>query len=118
MAVLKDGAPGAAIADGDSIIFFDFRSDRARELTCTFSCDEFDSFERGPRKQVTDVGFTDDDVTIFNQEITFPKLLMRNTLGEWLPADAAPTLPEMTDMEKPEKMTGESLLIRKSEKEV
>ena len=82
--VMKDGAPTATINDGDSIIFFNFRSDRARELTRTFCCDDFDSFDRGPRKQVTYVCFTDYDVTIPGKEVAFPKLIMTNTLGEWL----------------------------------
>ena len=85
--VMKDGAPVATIGDGDSIIFFNFRPDRARELTRTFCCDDFDEFDRGPRKLVTYVCFTDYDVTIPNKEIAFPKLLMSNTLGEWLAAN-------------------------------
>ena len=85
--VMKDGAPVATVDDGDSIIFFNFRPDRARELTRAFCCDEFDSFDRGPRKQVTYVCFTDYDVTIPNKEVAFPKLVMANTLGEWLAAN-------------------------------
>ena len=82
--VMKDGAPVATIDDGDCIIFFNFRPDRARELTRAFCCDEFDGFDRGPRRQVTYVCFTDYDVTIPNKEVAFPKLTMANTLGEWL----------------------------------
>jgi len=85
--VMKDGAPVATIDDGDSIIFFNFRSDRARELTSAFCCDDFDGFDRGPRKQVTYVCFTDYDVTIPNKEVAFPKLIMANTLGQWLAAN-------------------------------
>ena len=85
--VMKDGAPVATIDDGDSIIFFNFRSDRARELTSVFCCDDFDGFDRGPRKQVTYVCFTDYDVTIPNKEVAFPKLIMANTLGQWLAAN-------------------------------
>ena len=85
--VMKDGAPVATIDDGDSIIFFNFRPDRARELTRVFCCDDFDGFDRGPRKQVTYVCFTDYDVTIPNKEVAFPKLVMTNTLGEWLAAN-------------------------------
>jgi len=85
--VMKDGAPVATIDDGDSIIFFNFRPDRARELTRTFCCDDFDSFDRGPRKQVTYVCFTDYDVTIPGKEVAFPKLVITNTLGEWLAAN-------------------------------
>ena len=82
--VMKDGAPVATIDDGDSIIFFNFRSDRARELTRAFCCDEFDDFDRGPRKRVTYVCFTDYDVEIPNKEVAFPKRVMANNLGEWL----------------------------------
>ena len=46
--------------------------------------DDFDDFDRGPRKQVTYVCFTDYDVTIPNKEVAFPKLVLSNTLGEWL----------------------------------
>ena len=82
--VVQDGAPVATIDDGDSIIFFNFRPDRAREITRAFCCDEFDSFDRGPRKQVTYVCFTDYDVTIPNKEVAFEKETLTNTFGEWL----------------------------------
>ena len=85
--VMKDGAPVATIDDGDSIIFFNFRPDRAREITRTFCCDDFDGFDRGPRKQVTYVCFTDYDVTIPNKSVAFDKLTIVNTLGEWLAAN-------------------------------
>ena len=82
--VMKDGAPVATIEDGDAIIFFNFRPDRAREITRAFCCDDFDDFDRGPRKQVTYVCFTDYDVTIPNKEIAFDKMAIVNTLGQWL----------------------------------
>ena len=85
--VMEDGAPVATIGDGDSIIFFNFRPDRAREITRTFCCDEFDGFDRGPRKQVTYVCFTDYDVTIPNKAVAFDKQTIVNTLGEWLAAN-------------------------------
>ena len=85
--VMEDGAPVATIGDGDSIIFFTYRPDRAREITRTFCCDEFDGFDRGPRKQVTYVCFTDYDVTIPNKAVAFDKQTIVNTLGEWLAAN-------------------------------
>ena len=85
--VMKDGAPVATIGDGDTIIFFNFRADRARELTRAFCSDDFDGFERGSRKQVSYVCFTDYDATIPNKEVAFPKISMANTLGEWLAAN-------------------------------
>lgn len=84
--VVKNGAPTATIQDGDSIIFFNFRPDRAREITRTFCCDEFDGFDRGPRKKVVYVCFTEYDVTIPNKEIAFEKVSITNTFGEFLAA--------------------------------
>ena len=85
--VMKDGAPVATIKDDDSIIFFNFRPDRAREITRTFCCDEFDGFDRGPRKKVVYVCFTEYDVTIPNKTIAFKKVSITNTFGEFLAAN-------------------------------
>ena len=80
----ENGAPVATINDGDSVIFFNFRPDRAREITRCFCCDDFDGFDRGPRKQVKYVCFTEYDVTIPNKEIAFKKVELTNTFGEFL----------------------------------
>ncbi|XCP83628.1 2,3-bisphosphoglycerate-independent phosphoglycerate mutase [Roseburia hominis] len=82
--VLKDGAPTAMIKDGDSIIFFNFRPDRAREITRTFCDDEFTGFERGQRVKTTYVCFTEYDVTIPNKSVAFVKTEITNTFGEFL----------------------------------
>ena len=85
--IMENGAPVATIDDGDSIIFFNFRPDRAREITHAFCSDEFDGFDRGPRTQVTYVCFTDYDETIPNKEVAFGKENIPNTFGEWLAAN-------------------------------
>ena len=82
----KDGHPAAVVKDGDSVIFFNFRPDRAREMTRVFCCDDFDGFDRGPRKQVKYVCFTEYDVTIPNKEIAFKKVELDNTFGQYLAA--------------------------------
>ena len=82
--IMKDGKPVATIQDGDSVVFFNFRPDRAREITHCFCDDEFDKFNRGPRKQVTYVCFSDYDPTIPNKLVAFKKILITNTFGEWL----------------------------------
>ncbi len=82
--VMKDGKPVTTVQDGDSVIFFNFRPDRARELSRTFCCDDFDGFDRGPRKKVTYVCFTDYDATIPNKTVAFPKVKVENTFGEYL----------------------------------
>jgi 2,3-bisphosphoglycerate-independent phosphoglycerate mutase len=85
--ILENGAPVAVIKDGDSIINFNFRPDRAREITRTFCVDDFDGFDRGKRKDVTYVCFTEYDVTIPNKEIAFKKVELTNTFGEYLAAN-------------------------------
>ena len=84
--IMKDGKPLSVIKDGDSIVFFNFRPDRAREITHCFCDDEFDKFDRGPRKKVTYVCFKDYDPEIPNKEIAFKKVDVTNTFGEWLAA--------------------------------
>lgn len=82
--VMKDGAPVATIKDNDSIIFFNFRPDRAREITRTFCDDSFNGFDRGGRVKTTYVCFTEYDVTIPNKQVAFVKEEITNTFGEFL----------------------------------
>ena len=57
--ITENGSPRAVVKDHDTIIFFNFRPDRAREITRTFCMDEFDGFDRGPRKDVKYICFTE-----------------------------------------------------------
>ncbi len=82
--ILKDGAPVGTVCDNDSVIFFNFRPDRARELTRAFCMDEFNGFERGERPQVLYVCFTEYDVTIPNKIVAFHKVSITETFGEFL----------------------------------
>ena len=84
--VQENGAPVATIKEGDSIIFFNFRPDRAREISHIFCDDEFDKFDRGPRLKVTYIAFTDYDPLILNKEVAFVKQEVNNTFGQWLSA--------------------------------
>jgi len=86
-AVEKDGMCVATIQDKDSIIFFNFRPDRAREITHCFCDDEFDKFERGKRPDVTYVCFTEYDPLILNKTVAFKKVEVTNTFGEYLAAN-------------------------------
>ncbi|MCR5546192.1 MAG: 2,3-bisphosphoglycerate-independent phosphoglycerate mutase [Lachnospiraceae bacterium] len=85
--IMENGAPVGLISDGDSVINFNFRPDRAREITRTFCMDDFDGFDRGDRKKVTYVCFTEYDVTIPNKEVAFKKVELKNTFGEFLAAN-------------------------------
>ena len=85
--VVKNGAPVATIQDNDSVIFFNFRPDRAREITRTFCCDDFEGFKRGDRIKTCYVCFTEYDETIPNKEVAFHKTAITNTFGEFLAAN-------------------------------
>ncbi len=86
----KNGDPVALVEEGDSIIFFNFRPDRAREITRAFSQEKFvapkgTAFERktGFLHPVY-VCFTVYDAAFEGVEIAFPKEELVNTLGEYL----------------------------------
>ena len=84
--VMRDGKPLATIQDGDSIIFYNFRPDRAREITRAFCDDEFTGFAREKKLDLTYVCFTEYDVTIPNKLVAFHKVELHNTFGEYLAA--------------------------------
>lgn len=85
--VTENGAPIGTIKDQDSVIFFNFRPDRARELTRAFCDDEFKGFERAKRLDLVYVCFTDYDETIQNKLVAFRKESITNTFGEFLAAN-------------------------------
>ena len=86
--VKEDGTPLATIKNNDSVIFYNFRPDRAREITRAFCDDEFNGFERkGGRIQTTYVCFSEYDVTIPNKTVAFHKVEITNTFGEFLAAN-------------------------------
>lgn len=82
----KDGHPVATIQDNDSVIFFNFRPDRAREITRAFCDPEFKGFEREKKLNLTYVCFTDYDETIPGKLVAFKKEEIKNTFGEYLAA--------------------------------
>lgn len=82
--IKKNGEPVATVKENDSVIFYNFRPDRAREITRTFCVDDFNGFDRGPRIKTTYVCFSEYDVTIPNKLIAFKKISVTNTFGEYL----------------------------------
>lgn len=82
--VEKNGRPVATVKDGDSVIFFNFRPDRARELTHAFCDDDFTGFAREKRLDLCFVCFTDYDPTIPHKLVAFQKEELNNTFGEFL----------------------------------
>ena len=81
--VNKSGEPVAKIEDGDSVIFFNFRPDRAREITRCLVDKEFDGFET-KKMNLYFVCMTPYDETMPNVEVAFRKEEIRNTFGEYI----------------------------------
>ena len=88
--IVENGKPVALVEEGDSVIFFNFRPDRAREITRAFSQEEFivpkgTAFARKTGFLHPEyVCFTVYDAEFKGVEIAFPKTNMKNTLGEYL----------------------------------
>ena len=81
--ITKNGKPVSVVKENDSVIFFNFRPDRAREMTRAFCDDKFTGFDR-PFIKTTFVCFKDYDETIPNKLIAFEKEHIVNTFGEYL----------------------------------
>ena len=75
----KDGM----ISDNDSVIFFNYRPDRAREITRAFVDPAFDGFKR-EFFPLTYVCNTEYDATMPNVLVAFPRISVKNGLGEYL----------------------------------
>lgn len=83
--IAKEGKPGGRIVDGDAVVFFNFRGDRAIEISRAFTEDKFDKFDRGPKPGVTYAGMMqyDGDTKMPARFLVEPPAIDR-TLGEYL----------------------------------
>ena len=79
----KNGEPVAKIEDGDSVIFFNFRPDRAREITRSIVDKNFDGFET-KKMDTYFVCMTPYDETMPNVEVAYKKEEIKNTFGEYI----------------------------------
>ena len=85
--VVKGGKPVALVEEGDSVIFFNFRPDRAREITRAFTEPDFAGFERKTGYLAPYyVCFTQYDATFSHVHVAFKPQSLKNTLGEYLAA--------------------------------
>ena len=76
---------GGRVQDGDTVIFMNFRPDRARQMTRIFCDDAFTGFgRRGGRKQVHYVCMAEYDATMPNCEVAYPPVELKNVLGQYL----------------------------------
>ena len=83
--VVIDGAgtPVGAVADNDSVVFFNFRADRARQLTRALSFDDFDGFERRVYPRVHSTTMTEYEAT-YGLPVVFPPTMLSANLAEVL----------------------------------
>ncbi|MEW6621912.1 MAG: 2,3-bisphosphoglycerate-independent phosphoglycerate mutase [Bacillota bacterium] len=85
--IYEDGKPVGVVQKGDSIIFFNFRGDRARQITRAFVDEKFEHFERpGGWLHPHYVCMTEYDETI-HAPVAFPPEKLENTLGDVLAAE-------------------------------
>jgi 2,3-bisphosphoglycerate-independent phosphoglycerate mutase len=95
---MENGKPVATIADGDSVIFFNFREDRARELTKSFVLPGFEKFKREKQLQLEFVTFTEYEKDL-PTDVAFPPEKIENGLGEILSRNKMKQL-RITETEK------------------
>jgi 2,3-bisphosphoglycerate-independent phosphoglycerate mutase len=83
--IVKDGKPLGPIQDGDAVIIFNFRGDRAIEMSRALEEDEFDKFDRSPRPKIAFAGMMqyDGDKQIPKRFLVDPPAISR-TVGEFL----------------------------------
>ncbi|GIM29485.1 2,3-bisphosphoglycerate-independent phosphoglycerate mutase [Clostridium polyendosporum] len=81
--ILENGQPTTTIKNGDSVIFFNFRPDRAREITRAINDKKFDGFER-ETLNLNFVSMTQYDKTIEGVEVAYKPQSITNTLGEYV----------------------------------
>ncbi|NRA25698.1 MAG: 2,3-bisphosphoglycerate-independent phosphoglycerate mutase [Opitutales bacterium] len=80
----ESGEPRATFSDGDSVVFFNFRGDRPREITAALITDDFDGFDRGEKLDLVYATMTDYQKGLC-PDIVFPKPpKMPNILGSFL----------------------------------
>jgi len=79
--VVESGGDGR-LRDGDSVIFFNFRTDRARELTRALAIEEFDGFERPSRLRLAYYACMTEYDETFGLPVAFPPTRLHNIFGE------------------------------------
>jgi len=81
--ILLDSSPQSRIENDDSVIFYNIRGDRAREITRALTENGFDEF---PVKKLNIhySTFTSYDATFDHVHVAYPPQELKNTLGEWV----------------------------------
>lgn len=82
--IVPPGAEPVRIEDGDSVVFMNFRADRAREITRAFTEADFDGFTRARVPKLAHFCTLTQYQANFNVEIAFPPIEVRNGFGEYI----------------------------------
>ena len=81
--IVENGKPVGTIQDGDSVLFFNFRADRAREITWAMTNDDFQGFDRGKKLDIFYATMTQYDAEL-DLPFAFSPQDLKNTLGQYL----------------------------------
>ena len=82
--IAEDGRPLGTIEDGDAVVFFNFRGDRAIEITRAFEEEDFAQFDRVRVPRVTYAGMLQYDGDLqLPKRFLVPPPAIANTMGEW-----------------------------------
>ena len=80
----EEDKPIATVDSNDSVIYYNFRPDRARELTKAFILDNFDGFETKDIQNLCFVTMTEYDESIKKANVAYKPQVLKNTLGEYI----------------------------------
>ena len=80
----ESGQPVGRVSDGDTVVFFNFRGDRPRELTKAFVLDDFDGFDRGEKLDLFYATMTEYQTGLPVEVILRKPPKMKNILGMYL----------------------------------
>lgn len=91
--IAENGVPVGTVQDGDAVVFFNFRGDRALEITAAFEDEDFSHFDRGVRPEVLYAGMMeyDGDLHVPTRYLVAPPSIDR-TVGEYLCASGVRSL--------------------------
>jgi 2,3-bisphosphoglycerate-independent phosphoglycerate mutase len=91
--IVENDKPIGTVEDGDSVVYFNFRGDRALEITAAFEDENFDHFDRVRRPNVVYAGMMeyDGDLHVPSSYLVTPPAIDR-TMGEYLAGSGVPML--------------------------
>ena len=96
----RNGGPVATMQDGDGVLFFNYRSDRMRQIVGALAVEDFDEFDLGARPRLVAVTMTQYDQT-FPIPQAFPPFSLARILAEVLAGAGPHPVPDRGDREVP-----------------